>query len=87
MGPLELFGGLSCRHGTDRKRVYVKKQEKLDGRDLFQERINHLCLFVAQAYSCEWAHLIFSGNCLKNMGLTEIEHTVKSKQTYKQTFQ
>ena len=87
MGPLELFGGLSCGHGTDRNRVYVKKQEKLDRRDLFQERINYLCLFEARAVSREWVHLNFSRNCLEDMGLTEIEYTLKNKQTYKQTFQ
>ena len=84
MGPLELFGGLSCGHGTDTNRGYVKKQEELDRRDLFQERINYLCLFEAQAVSREWAHLNFSRNYLEDMGLTEIEHTLKSKQTYTQ---
>ena len=75
MGPLQLFGGLSCGYGTGRNRVYVGKQDKLDRRDLFQERINYLCLFGAQAVSREWAHLNFSRNYLENMGLTEIEHT------------
>ena len=87
MGPLKLFGGLSCGHGSDINRVYFKKQEKLVRRDLFHERINYLGLFEAQAVSREWAHLNFSRNYLEDMGLTEIEHTLRSNRTYKQTFQ
>ena len=87
MDSLELFGGLFCGHGNDRNRVYVKKQEKLDRCDLFQERVNCLCLFEAQAGSREWAYLNFSMNCHVDMGLTEIEPTLRNKQTYTQTFQ
>ena len=89
---LELFTYLSCDDETDVDQFSIQKRncvyiEKLDLRDHFQERIHYLCLFEAQAVSREWAHLNFSRNCLEDMGLTEIEHTLKNKQTYTQTFQ
>ena len=74
---LKLFTYLSCGDETEVDQFSIESRnclyiEKLDLRDHFQERIHYLCLFEALADSREWAHLNFSRNCLKDMGLTEI---------------